>query len=237
MRWTTRLSTLGAQMMWLLALGGMLGALAVVPKIWMDPPKLTMWNRAVVVSAGDETIVYEFTLDGKTYRGVDKYYGSSGPTGLVDIWYDPKRPEYSTTLSGKGQIGYGPGSLAVLIAPLVPFLCALLMMWRRSRFRMLRWGRIVDGTVTRVEETAGGRLRYVTLRYEMGELTVVRREPVGEPLVYDPSNPDHAIALADLTCAPTLDGDRWVPARIPYAVFFLPVVTLTLVVTLLAKSL
>lgn len=241
MRWTTRLATGGAQVFWFLALAGMIGSMFVVPKIFVDPPRLTMWNHATVVSRGDDTIVYEFTLDGVTYRGTDRYYGSAGPTALVDIWYDPARPQYSSTREDQKQIGYGLGSLAVLIAPFSAAVIALLMMWRRTRFRMLRYGRLVDATVSRDEPTAGGRLSYVTLRYPLedgrGDLTVVRRQAVDEPVLYDPARPDHAIALADLTGRPRLDGDRWIPTTLPYGVFLLPLATLAMIGVLLAKSL
>ena len=247
MRWATRVATLGAQVSWLLLVGGLIGALFVVPKVRLHPPDMQMPNTATVLQRGDDTCVYEFTLDGVTYQKSGVYYGTAPVGGLIRIWYDPRDPHNSTTLSDVGDriYDYGPGSLSVLAAPLAALVLVICMMWRSRRFRLLRYGRLVEGRVARTEETAGGRVAFVTYRYDIAgtehraEITTVRPagERPGEPVLYDPADPYHACAIEDLTGRPHLEGDRFVPTTLPYAAFVLPVTALALVAVLLVKSL
>ena len=245
MRWATRLTRLPVQLSWLVALGGVIGALFVVPRIELNPPVNKTPALATIVARGDDTVVYDLAVGDHTYRNSGLYYGASGTGDPVRVWYDPRDPSRATTIPDQPAYDYGKGSLLVLAFPGGAIALALLFMWHRRRFRLLRYGRAALATVRASEPTPGGRVSYLRFLYVIegtqhtADLTTVRRDEghATETVLYDPGEPHHACALADLTCRPRLDGDRFVPTTMPYLAFALPLATLAMIGVLVAKTL
>jgi len=245
MRWATRLNQLAVQLSLLVALGGVIGALFVVPRVELHPPVNKTPELATIVSRGDETVIYDLVVDGKAYRNSGMYYGTSTVGDPLRVWYDPRDPSRATTVPDQPAYDYGKGSLLVLAFPGGAIAIALLFMWHRRRFRLLRYGRAVEATLRASDPTPGNRVAYLRFRYVIegtehtASLTTVRRDDgqTTETVLYDPADPSHACALADLTCRPRLDGDAFVPTRLPYLAFALPLATLAMVGVLVAKSL
>ncbi len=256
MRWATRLHRLPVQIAWLVALGGVIGALFVVPRIQLHPAVNKTPALARIVSRGDDTVVYDLDVDGKRYRNGGIYYGTAGVGDPLPVWYDPRDPARATTLRDQPDYDYGTGSLLVLAFPAGAILVAGLFMWHGRRFRLLRYGRVAESTLRASEPTRGGRLAYLRFAYDIegtkhtADITTVRRytgqdpkdEQAFNPIVlYDPADPDHACVVSDLTCRPIVfrDNDReWFsPTTIPYLAFALPLGTLVAIGILVAKTL
>ena len=245
MRWATRLNQLSVQLSWLVALGGVIGALFVVPRIELHPPVNKTPGIARIIQRGDDTVVYELVVADRAYRTSGIYYGTAGVGDPLRVWYDPRDPARATTLPDQPAYDYGKGSLLVLAFPGGAIVIAVLFMWHRRRFRLLRYGRAVEARIRTSERTAGGRLAFLTFKYTIegtehtAEVTSVRRsdERGPEVVLYDPGDPQHACALADLTGRPRMEGDRFVPTSLPYLAFVLPLATLAMIGVLAAKSL
>ena len=245
MRWATRLAQLPVQIAWLVALGGVIGATFVVPRIELHPPVNKTPALATIVQRGDDTVIYDLVVDGKAYRNSGIYYGSAPVGGSLRVWFDPRDPSRATTLPDQPAYDYGKGSLLVLAFPAGALVVAFAFMWHRRRFRLLRYGRATEARVRTSERTRGGRVAYLTFKYAIegtdhtADVTTVRGdfERGPEIVLYDPSNPDHACPLADLVGKPRLEGDRFIPTSLPYAVFALPIATLAAIGILVAKTL
>ncbi len=248
MRWATRLHRLPVQLAWLVALGGVIGALFVVPRVEFHPPVNKTPGLATIVTRGDDTVIYDLVVDGKTYRNTGIYYGTADAGASLRVWYDPRVPSRATTLPDQPDYDYGKGSLLVLAFPGGALLVAALFMWHARRFRLLRYGHVAEAALRATEPTAGGRVAYLRFVYEIegtrhtADVTTVRRDrgdaqETTEQVLYDPAQPHHACALADLTCSPRLEGDRFVPTNLPYLAFALPLATLATIGILVAKTL
>ena len=245
MRWATRLAQVPAQLAWLVALGGVVGAMFVVPKVDLHPPVNKTFAHGTIVARGDDTIVYDLVVGERTYRNSGIYYGTSAAGEQVRVWYDPRDPSRSTTVPDQPDYDYGAGSLLVLAFPAGAIVVAFAFMWHRRRFRLLRYGRATEARVRTSERTRGGRTAYLNFKYMIdgtehsANVTTVRAgdERGPEIVLYDPSEPNHACPLADLVGKPRLEGDRFVPTSLPYAAFALPLATLAAIGILVAKTL
>ncbi len=250
MRWAVRLSSFGAQSGWLLTSMALLLAIRVVPKVRMHPAHYDVHTQGTVVAKTLDVVTYEFLdLDGESHRqsGVIPHpvpeVDQAGVGDPIDVWHDATYPEESA-LYRKEPNDIGPGSLAVLVLPLAGLVMSLLYMWQRRRMRLLRYGCLVNAQA-RHSDASGGRTANLSFQFDIEgtrsttHLTTVRSpDQLGttEPVLYDPSDPDHAIAIADLPGRPTLTDHAFAMTRMPFAVFVLPLTTLALIGVLVAKS-
>jgi hypothetical protein len=245
MRWATRLAQLPVQIAWICALGGVIGALFVVPRVRFHPPRYAESGIGYIVARGDDTVLYDLEVGGKTFHDGGVYYGTKSKGDPIDVWYDPADPSNATTLRDQPVYDYGKGSLLVLAFPVGVLVVGAIFMWNGRRFRLLRYGRAVEATLRSTDPTRGGRVAYLRFKYEIegtehhADLTTVRRDDGRdtEIILYDAADPHHACALSDLTCSPTLEGDRFVPTTFPYLAFLVPLATLATVVILVVKTL
>jgi len=219
-RWHLSLRGVDTQLSWLLAVLGMLACIVVIPRVRLDAARLTEAAAARVTDNDGAVVDYEyFDRDGKLHQGHERGHPGSGlswqPGSSLSIRYDPNDPAVSTLVDTKAMVG--PGSLALLAFPGGAIILALVFMWLRRRriLRLLRYGNLARGHLVH------GTLPLLEFDYEVeGEPRTIEiaAPPLWHrlvddrdvPLLYDPSNPDHAIALDELPGRPRIDGDRLV---------------------------
>ncbi len=203
-----RVSTVNAQLSWLMVAATALGATYFVSKIEIKPPP-----PIAVAVASPKLVVPSFRvldLDALT-RDI--------------VVFDPHARPHA-------QDVYGPEALGAIGIPGAALVVALLCSWQRRKRRLLRYGLAAQAEI-RAFDTTGETSRGSTVELRLpvegtklhkGIVTVRPPDAIGdtEAVLYDPHQPAYAFAVADLPGRPRVVDNRLVPTSFPWFTFLAP---------------
>ncbi len=208
-----RVSTVNAQLAWLLVAAGALVATYFVSKIDLHPkPQLQL--------AADTAKATGFLVRPGDIRSLER---------ALDLLETKPRAQIQET--------YGTEAFGAIAIPGVALVVALLLSMQRRKRRLLRHGREVKAEI-REFDTTGESARGSTVELWLpvegttihkGIITIRPPDAIGgtESVLYDPHTPTYAFAVADLPGRPRIVDNRLVPTRFSLA-FLAPLTALGL---------